>query len=701
MAENNDDDDDAANPIIEAMENRESLEVIRAIIDAHPAMLRQRNRAGYLPIHWAIDEVLPPEVVRTLLDRWPDSVLERTAYRARYLPAHLACLRASEIVVAVGREEEDDEYDDGSSHINGENGGDAPNSATVSALETLQIIFDAGPETFRAWRDAFDRLPLHVLFLFGFPPLEVVRFVVERHPQALRAKDRLGDLPLHEAVQAGNATVAGIRYLIDRCPGSVRAVANFGETPLVRAVESHAPLPVVGLLVSEWPESVRRTDRFGATALHEAARAKNVAAARYLLACHPPLVHARSDSGQTPLHEAASAGSVEMCQVLVRPWPLAVRVPNNAGRLPIHEAASRGEGGAVRLLAGLWPESVLQKSVEGWLPVHHAVRFRPGTEPALHRAWDAVQFLVAQYPESVGDLTDAGHLPLHIAAGGGCFDWDDRVDGSDVRNQMARLAELAYVRFLVGRASPMSVRVLSNDGKLPIHCAVEDGFSLDAIRFLYRTWPDSIELRAAKGASALHLAVSRQDPMVAHVQFLVEQRPELLNEVDEYGRLPVHYAVNSEGPMEILLFLVEQNPKSLGRMDLEGSLPLHGCAGDHPSYNSPTAPQLERARYLVERHPPSLARPDASGNLPLHVSVARGMVSLELVHMLVEARPESVRQKNASGRLPLHLAALNREAPLDVLYYLLSYDPESLALPSNASSGERCPRQRKRPKWDV
>jgi Ankyrin repeats (many copies) len=299
------------------------------------------------------------------------------------------------------------------------------------------------------------------------------------------------------------------------------------------------------------------------------------------------------------------------------------------------------------------------------------------------------------------ELTPEGHLPLHIAAGRGCFDWDGLFDESDVRNQSARRAELAYVQFLVGRASPLSTRVLSKIGKLPVHCAAGEGHSLDAIKYLYRTWPESIETRTGTwGHTVLHLAIMRQYPMQAFVQFLVEQRPQLLNEMDKCGRLPVHYAVYCEKPMEILRLLVEQNPKTLRRKDVEGSLPLHVCARRKPSYKStPIAPQLEKARYLLERHPAALADPDGKGNLPLHLAVLRGKASLELVRLLVEARAESARQKNGAGMLPLHVATLNRETPLDVLYYLLLYDPESLWL-HNVSSGALGRGPRKRPKLD-
>ena len=75
-----DDDDRSSNPIIAAMQedNDVRAEVIEAILEEHPEALRQRDEEGYLPIHYAIMHVLPPHVVRLLLEAWPGSVCERT-----------------------------------------------------------------------------------------------------------------------------------------------------------------------------------------------------------------------------------------------------------------------------------------------------------------------------------------------------------------------------------------------------------------------------------------------------------------------------------------------------------------------------------------------------------------------------------------------------------------------------------------------
>lgn len=112
------------------MEQGESLENIRAIINANPEMLRRRNQAGSLPIHHALDETLSPEIVRELVVRWPGSVFQRTKDQFRFLSAHLACLRASEVVGQEAEEEDDDDEEAA-----------AGAAAAANALETLRIVF--------------------------------------------------------------------------------------------------------------------------------------------------------------------------------------------------------------------------------------------------------------------------------------------------------------------------------------------------------------------------------------------------------------------------------------------------------------------------------------------------------------------------------------------------------------------------------
>jgi ankyrin repeat protein len=429
------------------------------------------------------------------------------------------------------------------------------------------------------------------------------------------------------------------------------------------------------------------------TVLHEATKCRNVELVEYLLNNFPDLVKVKSKAGKTPLHVAASVGSVRLCKFFVRHWPEAVREPRSDGTLPVHEAASAGKKDALQYLVRQWPESAREKTADGWLPLHSAMQARPGTNPEMTDAMEMVNFLLREHPGGVWDATThCGLLPLHVAVGTGRGAGSDESNGGrDARNRVARHAQLQFVQLLV-RLAPASVRVMSNEGMLPFHTAIDVGCSVSAARFLLQTWPDVIDFKTEEGYSALHLAASRGDPMLELVEFVAGQRPALLDEKTHDGQLPLHFAVRFyPQPLEVVKFLVERRPQSLAHADADGALPLHLCFDED-------SPDFENVQYLVDQHPQALDAADKHGRLPLHWAVLGGDAeSLDAVRCLVDTRPRTLRSPNGEGWIPLHVAAMS-DAALDLLFYLASTDPESFLGEGRVSTERPRRRSTKRPK---
>jgi ankyrin repeat protein len=685
-------DVDRSNPIIDAIDARESLDVVRFIVKENPVKLRQRNEEGYLPIHYAIKNALwtRPDIFRHLLEAWPESAHERTVDDESLLPAHLVCLRAGFLSTWQLREEQ---------------GNDRGDAAAAEALDVVRAVVEANPRALQD-KDGKGRLPLHVAFEIDAPPLNVIRYLVEQHRPALQEKDDEGCVPLHCALRPGAQSALPVtRYLVEQRPESVRENSKLGETPLVMALLGGATIGVVRLMVSRCPDSVRDKDAAdGRTPLHHAARTTsggNAANVECLIAEWPEAAQQKAANGRLPLHEAANVGSVSQCRALVNCWPQALREKRNDGWLAVHEAASAGEYEAVRFFVDRWPESVREKTNDGWLPLHFAARFRPYDDLGLPFALILVQHLVRHFPESVWEATNEGYLPLHVAAGQGNLEWDDEF--VDERIQLAELTELSLVRFLVDQA-PTSVRALSKDGMLPVHYAFRSGHSIPAVQYLFESWPQD---RTSAGVSILVLAIGRGTPQVEHVEFAIQRRPRMLQETDERGLTPLHYAVTHCPDLAVWQCLVRHRRESLGQRDGTGSLPLH-------LYVNQDGPALANVQYLVrehpealevanqhgslplhlaaarsgtplsvveclmEGHPGALCARDMRGSLPVHVAVSRGDASLGIVRLLVGQRAEALRQKNCRGFVPLKIAAMS-DAPLDVLYYLATRDPESIS----------------------
>jgi hypothetical protein len=88
-------------------------------------------------------------------------------------------------------------------------------------------------------------------------------------------------------------------------------------------------------------------------------------------------------------------------------------------------------------------------------------------------------------------------------------------------------------------------------------------------------------------------------------------------EKGEYGQLPLHWAAESQAPLEVVDALLKVYP--------EGAREKSGW----------------------------------NGQLPLHLA-ARYKAPLEVVDALLKAYPEGAREKGEDGQLPLHLAAGNK-----------------------------------------
>ena len=94
-------------------------------------------------------------------------------------------------------------------------------------------------------------------------------------------------------------------------------------------------------LHDEDPALVARTNRRGETALHVAVAAVDTeAAARWLLQHAPQLATARDSRGATPLHAAAKAANVAAVHVLLAHAPQTALAQDAEGRTPLLTAAS-------------------------------------------------------------------------------------------------------------------------------------------------------------------------------------------------------------------------------------------------------------------------------------------------------------------------------------------------------------------------
>jgi ankyrin repeat protein len=563
-------------------------------------------------------------------------------------------------------------------------------------------------------KDPNGRLPLHLAVIYR-ARLSVVRKLVKVHPEALQEPidDKKGHLPLHCAFlndyteDGGNDWITVERhgrpdvtaFLMERHPEAARARTANGHLPLHLAfadddgnpwveergmAEQSVPIGVVDALLDAWPDSIFETDHQGRLALHLACRSAltPLAVIRRLVRGWPESLPRRDvDDGSFPIHHAISAGMPHrVIEYLADESPRSVREPNYHGYLALHvllmhfrKRYSPEQGLAlVQLLVSHFPASVRHKGGseegeedEGSLPLHIAAEYNAPL-PVL-------RFLVRAYREALLVKSAHGKLPLHLAL------W--RSDAPDA------------IRFLVDECPPSLQVPQDGSRRLALHMAAERARSVEIVRVVHRAWPEALREKTDKGLTPLHVVAmksywgSAEDAVavgLSIVRYFLDQSPRSVQETTWTGALPVHLAARG-APPGVVRLLVERGTKSLllSRPDDDGALPLHRAVAR--AYGPEWA--LEVVQYLVETAPAALHVADCRGHLPLHESVSVpgrdhnkrvwNERRMPVVKHLVQAWPQALEVKDRSSRIPLMVAA-ESDASLDVLFHLLTSCPQSI-----------------------
>jgi ankyrin repeat protein len=509
--------------------------------------------------------------------------------------------------------------------------------------ETARLVIEAWPGALQV-RNASGDLPLHLATDY-----ELIRFLVQTCPDSVQEVDGdRGMTVLHLAVENG-ADAEVIEFLVEACPQLVRTKDKHGQIPL-HCISDQTQLDAVESLVSQDREALHALDNEGRVPLHSAVENEGWGeVVDFLIDAAPQSVHVRtSTNGSLPIHLAIQNieydpdGEFAAVRSLVEAWPESLQEATAEGLLPLHCAAQCAKFPLVRLLAEECPESVRVKTGEGWLALHLVLELTYGElltyDDGVRTMYETARFLMEEFPLSVLELTNEGYTPLHVAAMTGYgFTKDD-----DDENM-----EVEFFRDLVGRA-PAAVRVASHALLFPFQYAIRQGHvSVAAVQFLAEQFPDAVrQLDEGGGRTAMHMAVSRNQQRLDYVRLLAELRPQLLEATDGTGSTPMHTAAAQV------------------QSYLDVALGWSREAKYREPVESKLRTLLDIVQCLAEQRPRSLVEADCRGAVPLHVAVARIVPHLDMVRLMVQVRPEALLAADTAGSLPLHVAvALNQPTP--------------------------------------
>lgn len=241
-------------------------EVLQLCVEHYPDAAKDNNGLDMLPLHCALAAQAPEEVIMFLLDKYPQGA--RVIAPSGQVPLFLALSRPR-------------------------------------IFHQLVRIYPGGV----SMANRHGCLPLHCACSSYRAHLEVIQFLVEQYPAAVRQRDLILQLPLHFAASRRDNIVG--QYMIEQYSAATHEVDAEGNLPLHNAcnVEHGRPserstIDTLRLFLDEYPEGVNVVNDAGMLPLHLACShpfGDNFERICLLLDVDPWTVLQPNGDGKTPL----------------------------------------------------------------------------------------------------------------------------------------------------------------------------------------------------------------------------------------------------------------------------------------------------------------------------------------------------------------------------------------------------------------
>jgi ankyrin repeat protein len=498
--------EEIADALVEACcQANASPEHVRSLIRSNPDAVRVRDAEDFLPLHWASCKNAPVEVLKILIEAWPDSVRETMKGG---LPVHLACRQGASLDRIKFLVEK---YPKGLEVATQQ--GLLPIHYVcrkTGALDVIKFLVDQTPLTLSETA-ADGLLPIHTACRYG-KSLDFVKFLVERWPRCLQVSSSDGSLPIHYLCRG--ASFEHVQWMILNDPSVLQATNQEGSLPLhLLCANPKASLDVVELVYEGFQDALTKKDEAGMVPL-DLVTEHNTSVADFIRERQPK--KKPKPLGLYPLHRALSELhiSVDVVRNILKQSPDEVCVPDEERMLPIHMACRNGASlEVIKELVNAWPESLKWTNKGGSLPLHTLCSNKG--DPSV------VLYLINAWREGTGVSNNYGWLPLHCACAHG--------------------ASSEVIRLLVQNNEKSSRMATYGQADYPLHLACSGFASLEVICWLIEARQDGVRLANAAGELAIHKACFNSSPL-AVVQFLAEQHPESIFSSNSQGLSPYDVA---------------------------------------------------------------------------------------------------------------------------------------------------------------
>ncbi|XP_050477994.1 serine/threonine-protein phosphatase 6 regulatory ankyrin repeat subunit A isoform X1 [Bombus huntii] len=496
--------------------------------------------------------------------------------------------------------------------------------------------------------------------------------------------------------QTGTATSI-LRALLAAAGRDIRLkVDGRGKIPLLLAVEAGNQSMCRELLAQQAPDQLRATTTTGDSALHLAARRRDIDMVR-ILVDYGATVDMQNGDGQTALHIASAEGDETLVKYFygVR---ASASITDHQDRTPMHLAAENGHASIIELLADKFKASIFERTKDGSTLMHIAslnghsecatMLFKKGVylhmpnkrgARSIHTAAKyghvGIISTLLQRGEKVDATTNDNYTALHIAVENAKpavvetllgYGAEVHVRGGKLRETPLHIAarvpdgDRCALMLLKSGAGP---NLTTDDGQTPVHVAASHG-NLTTLLLLLEDGGDPM-YKSKNGETPLHLACRgcKADVVRHLIEFVKERKgPETatayVNSLTNEGASALHYAAQIE-PSEVE---IPGDDRAVIRALLEGGADVslqtkqaqesafHHCA---LAGNNEVLTEMISGMSATEVQK-ALNRQSAVGWTPLLIAAHRG--HMELVTTLL-ANHARVDVFDLEGRSALHLAA--------------------------------------------
>jgi ankyrin repeat protein len=213
------------------------------------------------PCLHAIHAARSAEMVQLLLDHGADPELaDCTADRPLHQYAHRRNIAAMRVILQNGAD------------VNSASGGTRSpartplHEAVERSIDAVETLLEFGADVKK--NDITFNTSLHDAVSTG--DTEIVKLLLERCPEAVKARNFWGSTPLHLATRRGQTDI--VRLFLEYWPEGSRETNGDGNTPLHLAAVMGVDMGMMGvfrLLVESWPEGRVAVNQEGRTPLQE------------------------------------------------------------------------------------------------------------------------------------------------------------------------------------------------------------------------------------------------------------------------------------------------------------------------------------------------------------------------------------------------------------------------------------------------